>query len=217
MLNPDTELVGDTLWRAAALRARASRGRSRRRAHAAPRRRARPRLVLGRAEPLEPRLLRLGPVDRLPRLARLQPRVAGRLAARQRARGRHRHGLPVPRAARGLGAARRLRRGVLHVRRGRRPRGARPQARLPPGDHARRRDRPPRRRVLALGRQARDEPALPRRARPQALVAAARRAAVALLQAGTGVRALGAGVTRRPSSTWPAVWRRRRDWRGGYA
>jgi N-acetylglucosaminyl-diphospho-decaprenol L-rhamnosyltransferase len=41
--------------------------------------------------------------------------------------------------------------------------------------------------------------------------------AVALLQIGTGVRALAAGVTRRPSSTWPAVWRRRRDWRGGYA
>lgn len=43
------------------------------------------------------------------------------------------------------------------------------------------------------------------------------RAAVALLQTGTGVRALGATVTRRPSSTWPAVWRRRREWRGGYA
>jgi N-acetylglucosaminyl-diphospho-decaprenol L-rhamnosyltransferase len=42
-------------------------------------------------------------------------------------------------------------------------------------------------------------------------------AAVALLQAGTGVRALGAAVTGRPSSPWPAVWRRRRDWRGGYA
>jgi hypothetical protein len=42
-------------------------------------------------------------------------------------------------------------------------------------------------------------------------------AAVALLQTGTGVRALGAAVARRPSSTWPAVWRRRRDWRGGYA
>jgi GT2 family glycosyltransferase len=42
-------------------------------------------------------------------------------------------------------------------------------------------------------------------------------AAVALLQAGTGVRAFAAAVTRRPSSTWPAVWRRRRDWRGGYA
>jgi N-acetylglucosaminyl-diphospho-decaprenol L-rhamnosyltransferase len=41
--------------------------------------------------------------------------------------------------------------------------------------------------------------------------------AVALLQAGTGLRALGATVTRRPSSTWPAVWRRRREWRGGYA
>ncbi len=41
--------------------------------------------------------------------------------------------------------------------------------------------------------------------------------AVALLQAGTGLRALGAGVARRPSSTWPAVWRRRRSWRGGYA
>lgn len=42
-------------------------------------------------------------------------------------------------------------------------------------------------------------------------------AAVALLQAGTGVRAFAAAATRRPSSTWPAVWRRRRDWRGGYA
>jgi len=41
--------------------------------------------------------------------------------------------------------------------------------------------------------------------------------AVALLQAGTGLRALGAGVTRRPTSTWPAVWRRRRSWRSGYA
>jgi N-acetylglucosaminyl-diphospho-decaprenol L-rhamnosyltransferase len=41
--------------------------------------------------------------------------------------------------------------------------------------------------------------------------------AVALLQAGTGLRALGAGVTRRPASTWPAVWRRRRYWRSGYA
>lgn len=42
-------------------------------------------------------------------------------------------------------------------------------------------------------------------------------AAVVLLQTGTGLRALGSGVTRRPSSTWPAVWRRRRSWRGGYA
>lgn len=42
-------------------------------------------------------------------------------------------------------------------------------------------------------------------------------AAVLLLQAGTGLRALGAGVARRSGSTWPAVWRRRRDWRGGYA
>ena len=41
--------------------------------------------------------------------------------------------------------------------------------------------------------------------------------AVALLQAGTGLRALGAAVTRHRSSAWPAVWRRRRDWRGGYA
>ena len=41
--------------------------------------------------------------------------------------------------------------------------------------------------------------------------------AVALLQAGTGLRALGAGVTRSSSSTWPAVWRRRRSWRSGYA
>jgi GT2 family glycosyltransferase len=43
------------------------------------------------------------------------------------------------------------------------------------------------------------------------------RAAVALLQTGTAVRAVGATVTRRPASTWPAVWRRRREWRGGYA
>ena len=42
-------------------------------------------------------------------------------------------------------------------------------------------------------------------------------AAIMLLQAGAGLRALGAGVARRPGSTWPAVWRRRRDWRGGYA
>jgi N-acetylglucosaminyl-diphospho-decaprenol L-rhamnosyltransferase len=41
--------------------------------------------------------------------------------------------------------------------------------------------------------------------------------AVALLQIGTGVRALAAGVARRPASTWPAVWRLRREWRGGYA
>ena len=50
----------------------------------------------------------------------------------------------------------------------------RAQARLPPGDHARGGDRAPRRRVLALGRQARDEPALPRGAGAQALVAPAR-------------------------------------------
>jgi N-acetylglucosaminyl-diphospho-decaprenol L-rhamnosyltransferase len=42
-------------------------------------------------------------------------------------------------------------------------------------------------------------------------------AAVVLLQAGTGLRALAANVARKPASTWPAVWRRRRDWRGGYA
>jgi GT2 family glycosyltransferase len=42
-------------------------------------------------------------------------------------------------------------------------------------------------------------------------------AAVMLLQAGTGLRALGANVARSNGSTWPAVWRRRRDWRGGYA
>jgi hypothetical protein len=41
--------------------------------------------------------------------------------------------------------------------------------------------------------------------------------AVALLQAGTGLRALGAVLARRPASTWPGVWRRRRSWRGGYA
>jgi GT2 family glycosyltransferase len=41
--------------------------------------------------------------------------------------------------------------------------------------------------------------------------------AVALLQAGTGLRALAAAVTGHPASAWPAVWRRRRDWRGGYA
>jgi GT2 family glycosyltransferase len=42
-------------------------------------------------------------------------------------------------------------------------------------------------------------------------------AAIVLLQAGTGLRALGASVARSSGSTWPAVWRRRRDWRGGYA
>jgi N-acetylglucosaminyl-diphospho-decaprenol L-rhamnosyltransferase len=42
-------------------------------------------------------------------------------------------------------------------------------------------------------------------------------AAIVLLQAGTGLRALGARVARSESSTWPAAWRRRRDWRGGYA
>jgi GT2 family glycosyltransferase len=42
-------------------------------------------------------------------------------------------------------------------------------------------------------------------------------AAVVLLQAGTGLRALGASIARTQESTWPAVWRRRRDWRGGYA
>jgi len=41
--------------------------------------------------------------------------------------------------------------------------------------------------------------------------------AVVLLQAGTGLRALGASAARSKGSTWPAVWRRRRDWRGGYA
>ncbi len=40
---------------------------------------------------------------------------------------------------------------------------------------------------------------------------------VALLQAGAGVRALGASLARSPGSTWPAVWRRRREWRTGYA
>ena len=94
----------------------------------------------------------------------------------------------------------------------------RAQARLPPGDHARGGDPPPRRSVLALGRQARDEPALPRRAGAQALVAQARgdRRRAAAGRAPACARS-GAGVTRRPSSTWPAVWRRRRDWRGGYA
>ena len=70
-----------------------------------------------------------------------------------------------------LGAAGRLRRVVLHVRRGRRPGRARAQARLPPGDHAQGGDPAPRRRVLALRGQARDEPALPRRAGAQALLA----------------------------------------------
>jgi hypothetical protein len=41
--------------------------------------------------------------------------------------------------------------------------------------------------------------------------------AVVLLLAGTGLRALGANGARSKGSTWPAVWRRRRDWRGGYA
>jgi N-acetylglucosaminyl-diphospho-decaprenol L-rhamnosyltransferase len=40
---------------------------------------------------------------------------------------------------------------------------------------------------------------------------------VVLLQAGTGLRALGAKVARSSGSTWPAVWRRRREWRSGYA
>ncbi len=43
------------------------------------------------------------------------------------------------------------------------------------------------------------------------------RVGVALLQTGTGLRALGANVARSSGSTWPAVWRRRREWRGGYA
>jgi GT2 family glycosyltransferase len=43
------------------------------------------------------------------------------------------------------------------------------------------------------------------------------KAAVVLLQAGTGLRALGASLARSSGSTWPAVWRRRREWRGGYA
>jgi GT2 family glycosyltransferase len=42
-------------------------------------------------------------------------------------------------------------------------------------------------------------------------------AAVVLLQAGTGLRALGASMAGSSGSTWPAVWRRRRDWREGYA
>jgi N-acetylglucosaminyl-diphospho-decaprenol L-rhamnosyltransferase len=42
-------------------------------------------------------------------------------------------------------------------------------------------------------------------------------AAIVLLQAGTGLRALGATAARSSGSTWPAVWRRRRDWREGYA
>jgi N-acetylglucosaminyl-diphospho-decaprenol L-rhamnosyltransferase len=42
-------------------------------------------------------------------------------------------------------------------------------------------------------------------------------AAIVLLQTGTGLRALGASMARSSGSTWPAVWRRRRDWRGGYA
>ena len=42
-------------------------------------------------------------------------------------------------------------------------------------------------------------------------------AGIMLLQAGTGLRALAANVARSSGSTWPAVWRRRRDWRGGYA
>jgi N-acetylglucosaminyl-diphospho-decaprenol L-rhamnosyltransferase len=41
--------------------------------------------------------------------------------------------------------------------------------------------------------------------------------AVALLHAGTGLRALGASVARRKGSTWAAAWRRRDDWREGYA
>ena len=40
---------------------------------------------------------------------------------------------------------------------------------------------------------------------------------VVLLQTGTGLRALVAGLARSSGSTWPAVWRRRRNWRGGYA
>ena len=92
------------------------------------------------------------------------------------------------------------------------------KARLPPGDHARRRDRAPRRRVLALGREARDDAALSRGARAQALVA--QRAATAVVAAAGRDRACARWArpsTRRSGSTWPAVWRRRRDWRGGYA
>jgi GT2 family glycosyltransferase len=43
------------------------------------------------------------------------------------------------------------------------------------------------------------------------------RAGIVLLQTGTGLRALGASIARSSGSTWPAVWRRRREWRGGYA
>ena len=71
LLNPDTELVGDTLGALLRLRTGTPRGRSRRRPHAAPGRRARPRLVLGRAEPLEPRLLRLRACRRVFRGSRL--------------------------------------------------------------------------------------------------------------------------------------------------
>ena len=157
---------------AAALRPRAPARRSRRRAHADAAGELDPGSCWG-AQSLWSLVCFASGLSTLLKGSRVfNPESLGGWRRDTAARGRHRHRLPVPRAARGLGRARRLRRDVLHVRRGRRPGGARAQARLPPGDHAGRRDRPPRRAVVALGREARDDAALPRRARAQALHAA---------------------------------------------
>ena len=84
-----------------------------------------PGLVLGQAIAVEPLLLRHVAVHGVQGVARLRPGVARRLAARQRARRRHRHRMPPAHPARRVGRARRLRRAFLHVRRGRRPRASR--------------------------------------------------------------------------------------------
>ena len=218
LLNPDTELVGDTLT--ALLRYA----------------RAHPEAGLVGGRTLNPGgeldpgscwgaqslwslvCFAVGPLDRLPRLALFNPES---LAGWPRDSAREVDivtGCLCLAPAHGLGRARRLRRDVLHVRRGRRPR-RRARARL--GYHPA--ITPDAVIVHHVGASSLsvDKREMTLRCR----VALARKhwsppraaAAVVLLQAGTGLRALGAGVARSPGSTWPAVWRRRRDWRSGYA
>ena len=87
------------------------------------------------------------------------PEVAGRLEARHRPRGRHRHGLPPARHRGRAGRSSEASTPLLHVRGGRRPLAPREGAGPPPDRHPRRR-RHPRDRRLVEGPRRQAHPAL---------------------------------------------------------
>ena len=121
--------------------------------------------------------------------------------------------LLAPRAA--LGGARRLRHPLLHVRRGRRPLAPRGRARLPAGDHPRRRGHARDRRLLGRARGQAPAP-LPREDDAPAQALARPPAAARARPPPGGARAPLAHLRAAAQPCWTQVWRSRSDWLAGY-